>query len=59
MLAQKTDQSRVDRYVSDRVYDGVRQVSKQDAAVNRRAMDDAFSRMEHDVEHEGVARVAS
>jgi hypothetical protein len=54
MSTRKNDQPKTDRYVSDRVYDGVRPVSRKDAAINRHAIHDAFARME-----KGGARGAS
>lgn len=59
MLAQRTDQTNADRYVSKRVYHGVQKILKKDAAVNRRAVDDAFARMERCEESDEPKRVAS
>ncbi len=59
MLAQKTDRLTADGYISNRVYSGRRQISKQDADVNRRAINDAFTRMENNAVREEDAHLAS
>ena len=59
MLAQNMRPSLAGHYQSDRVYEGVRHVSKDDAAINRIAILRAFRRMLESAERAEVERVAT